>query len=59
MFARFDAKVSWFDELEPAFGAKEWFFEREYDRIRQQSGKLGSSGQQYPLDVKMRASLSM
>ncbi|KAI3482850.1 hypothetical protein L1887_54381 [Cichorium endivia] len=59
MFARFDAKVSWFDELEPAFGAKGWFFEGEYDRFRQQSGKLGSSGQQYPLDVKMRANLSM
>ncbi|SPO44517.1 uncharacterized protein PSANT_02202 [Moesziomyces antarcticus] len=59
MFARFDANASWFDELVPAFSAKEWFFEREYERIRRQSGKLGSSGQQYPLDDKMRASLSM
>lgn len=59
MFARFDANASWFDELVPAFSAKEWFFEREYERIRRQSGKLGSSGQQYPLDDKMRADLSM
>ncbi len=26
-FARFDAQASWLDDLEPAFGAKEFFFE--------------------------------
>jgi KamA family protein len=26
-FAKYDANAAWLDELEPAFGAREWFFE--------------------------------
>lgn len=29
-FARFDATATWLDQLEPAFGEKEFFFEPEY-----------------------------
>ena len=28
-FARYDAKATWFDELTPAFGEKEFFFEKD------------------------------
>ncbi len=29
-FARFDPAATWLDDLKPAFGDKEFFFEREY-----------------------------
>jgi hypothetical protein len=29
-FARFDPEATWLDDLEPAFGAKEFFFEEEF-----------------------------
>jgi KamA family protein len=29
-FARFDPEATWLDELEPAFGEREFFFDREY-----------------------------
>jgi len=33
-FARFDPRATWLDQLKPAFGAREFFFEPEYRRIR-------------------------
>jgi hypothetical protein len=53
-FAEYDDKATWFDELKPAFGAKEFFFEKEYARLRTLQG---SSGQMFPLmgDMKSRA----
>lgn len=32
-FARFDPKATWFDQLRPAFGEKEFFFEREMREV--------------------------
>lgn len=32
-FAQFDAHARWLDDLKPAFGEAEFFFEREYDRL--------------------------
>jgi L-lysine 2,3-aminomutase len=29
-FAKYDPKATWIDELEPAFGEKQFFFEKEY-----------------------------
>ena len=47
-FAAFDAKATWLDELVPAFGAKEFFFEKQYRAIRANTADgLGSSGQQF------------
>ncbi len=33
-FARFDPQATWFSQLEPAFGEKEFFFEPEYRQMR-------------------------
>jgi hypothetical protein len=33
-FARYTPRAAWIDELEPAFGEKEFFFEPELDRIK-------------------------
>ncbi|MFN2339281.1 MAG: KamA family radical SAM protein, partial [Gammaproteobacteria bacterium] len=38
-FARFDPEATWLDDLKPAFGEKEFFFEREYRAMRGQSMK--------------------
>ena len=43
-FAAFDPQATWFDELKPAFGAPEFFFEKQYDRVVVQRRKR-SSGQ--------------
>jgi len=32
-FARFDPRAHWFDDLEPAFGDREFFFEQELRAI--------------------------
>ena len=32
-FARFDAQASWLDQLQPAFGDREFFYTREYRRM--------------------------
>ena len=32
-FASYDPDVQWLDELTPAFGAKEFFFEKEYQKL--------------------------
>ena len=29
-FAKYDEKATWLDQLQPAFGEKEFFFETEY-----------------------------
>jgi hypothetical protein len=37
-FARYDPQATWLDQLQPAFGETEFFFEAEYaDMIRQAS----------------------
>jgi KamA family protein len=33
-FARYDARASWLDDLKPAFGAEQFFFEKEYKAMR-------------------------
>lgn len=42
-FAEFDEEAVWLDDLKPAFGEREFFFQEEYERIRQ--SEVGSSGQ--------------
>ena len=32
-FAKYDEKATWIDQLQPAFGEKEFFFEQEYHDI--------------------------
>ena len=32
-FAAFDRKAQWLDDLVPAFGESEFFYEKEYDRL--------------------------
>ena len=53
-FARFNEDATWFDELVPAFGQQEWFFQAEYNRIRTTTKELGSSGQRFPLPKRLR-----
>jgi KamA family protein len=36
--ARFDPEATWLDDLQPAFGEKEFFFEREYRAMCEQAG---------------------
>lgn len=31
-FAKYDPNVTWFDQLEPAFGEEKFFFEKEKDK---------------------------
>lgn len=33
-FAKFDEKATWIDDLKPAFGEKEFFFEKKYNEFR-------------------------
>jgi hypothetical protein len=33
-FARYDDQAAWFDDLKPAFGQQEFFFEADYRRIK-------------------------
>ena len=37
-FAKYDPEATWLDELEPAFGEREFFFEPEYRQMRQAVG---------------------
>ena len=32
-FAAFDAGAQWLDDLQPAFGEKEFFYEQEYEKL--------------------------
>lgn len=32
-FAAFDSKAQWLDDLKPAFGESEFFFEKEYKKM--------------------------
>ncbi|KAH8647688.1 hypothetical protein BX600DRAFT_389394 [Xylariales sp. PMI_506] len=43
-FAKYDATATWFSELQPAFGEKEFFFEPQYREIIAMT-ENGSSGQ--------------
>jgi hypothetical protein len=36
-FAKYDPHATWLDQLEPAFGARRFFFENEYDAMRRQA----------------------
>lgn len=45
-FAEFDESAVWFDQLRPAFGEKEWFFEKEYEDISARAGEE-ASGQMF------------
>jgi KamA family protein len=38
-FAKFDPHATWFDQLRPAFGEREFFFERRYRQITQAAGR--------------------
>jgi hypothetical protein len=33
-FARFDDKATWLHHLKPAFGEQKWFWEDEYEAMR-------------------------
>ena len=45
-FAKFDPKATWLNDLKPAFGEREFFYEREYrDITARTSSRQGSSGQ--------------
>lgn len=47
-FAKYDERAQWFDDLRPAFGKDRFFFEDEYDSMREIAHE-GSSGQlEYP-----------
>jgi hypothetical protein len=35
-FAKYDPEASWLDHLEPAFGEKEFFFESEFRKLREE-----------------------
>lgn len=50
-FTEYDGKATWFDELKPAFGAKEFFFQKGYKKFRSLEG---SSGQMFPLEGNMK-----
>ena len=47
-FARFDEEATWLDDLRPAGGEGEFFWEREYRDVSQRTkGGWGSSGQMF------------
>ncbi|KAK7049880.1 hypothetical protein VNI00_005310 [Paramarasmius palmivorus] len=50
-FAKFDEKASWLNDLKPAFGAKEFFYEKEYKELVQREG---ASGQLFPSSELMK-----
>ena len=52
-FTEYDENATWFDQLKPAFGAKEYFFEKEYEKFRSLELE-GSSGQMFPLEGSMK-----
>ncbi|KAF2093313.1 hypothetical protein NA57DRAFT_81645 [Rhizodiscina lignyota] len=43
-FAKYNREAVWLDDLEPAFGETEFFFQKEYDEQREMVN-IGSSGQ--------------
>jgi KamA family protein len=50
-FARFDPQATWLDQLEPAFGEKAFFFEREYQAMCSVRDELGPDGAGDPGDA--------
>jgi hypothetical protein len=32
-FAKYEPDAAWYDQLRPAFGEREWFFQRELDSL--------------------------
>jgi hypothetical protein len=54
LFARFDPQATWLDQLEPAFGEKAFFFEREYQAMCSASDDLGPVGAGNPGDTGRR-----
>ncbi len=62
-FARYDSQATWLDELRPAFGKSEFFFERELAAMLGtatvpvwQNGRVRSSGQLNGVDVSVAES---
>jgi hypothetical protein len=47
-FAEFDLTASWLDQLRPAFGAKEFFYERELDELLAKKAAQASPGAVVP-----------
>ena len=41
-FARYDSQASWLDELEPAFGEKEFFFEPGLRELKKRAGSVSA-----------------
>jgi hypothetical protein len=39
-YAKFDEEADWLDGLKPAFGEKEFFYEKEYKKIMNEADKL-------------------
>jgi KamA family protein len=37
-FAKYDEKATWLNHLEPAFGEEKWFWEDEFDKMKQEKG---------------------
>lgn len=50
-FAKFDEQASWLNDLKPAFGEKEFFYEKEYRELVQREG---ASGQLFPSQGDMK-----
>jgi hypothetical protein len=39
-YARFDPQVTWFDDLQPAFGERRFFFQNEPERLLESAPEL-------------------
>jgi hypothetical protein len=57
-FAKFDSEAVWFNDLAPAFGEKEFFFEKEYEQQKLNLDRR-SSGQLADIDWGMMTSGGM
>lgn len=49
-FAKFDEQATWLDQLQPAFGQKQWPWEAEFQAMRE-ADAAQSSGQRFPATV--------
>ncbi|KAF4637314.1 hypothetical protein G7Y89_g770 [Cudoniella acicularis] len=47
-YAKYDPNATWLDDLKPAFGEKEWFYEQEFKNSEKHLD-IGSSGQTWTL----------
>ena len=51
-FAKYNEKAVWLDDLKPAFGEEQFFFENEYQQQIRDEEKNGSNGQTEQLEIK-------